>query len=594
MITRLVKLFFAGFVGCVIGATTACSDDEGLGSPTITVSQFSPASALPGSVLTIDGQNFGDNGRVFFNETEATDYVSRSATQIKVRVPANAASGRIGVINGSEYGFSSASFTFIPSASIEEYSVKRAPVGETITIKGKNFHNVDPSKVTVTFGGGKVAQIVSYSSTEISVVIPEGAETGAITIQFGDIQTITGPEFTIGEIYVDVPDFQFLLSDYEAGGGNFQIGSGYEAYIESTKRGAYLIYKFSVDYEGLYDVNCQMTTNQGYACYVNMDMGVDADELAGRASNTTLSQQVEKLGWATMKDYSYGPFLLKKGQTYYLRILFEAEGTSWVANVTNVILHYSDDQSQAGINVDGGGPGYNIYQSDFNGGASLLPFSPSWAWEPNYIKVVDNYCEFYYNQAALDADNRRERRGCELTCGFSSNSEGWYGFRFRLPDEQKFPKNIGGIIAQLFNQGDQNSWAGHLSLNTKEQLVLSYRHALVDPTEKVVGTVEWGKWINVVLYFRVGRNGKGQIKVWMGDNLQEAQPTVNQDGINFGFGEWIDDTHLNNVARSDYKAAQIGCKFGLYVSSGGDRTIHFDDVKFLEGNPDGAFDIVKP
>ena len=595
MKTKIFRLFFAGLMGCLLSLSTACSDDKGsLGSPTVNVAEFAPQSALPGTELTITGSNFGSEGRVFFNETEATTYVSRTATEIKVIVPDNAASGQIAVINGQEFGFSKGEFTFIPSASIEGYSVPRAPVGETITIQGKNFHDIASDQVTVTFGGGKVAQIVNYTSTEITVVIPEGAETGAITIQFGDIQTITGPEFTIGEIYVDVPDYQFLLSGWETGGGNFSTGSDYDSAIESTKRGAYLIYKFTVDYEGLYDVNCQMTTNQGYACYVNMDMGTDMDELAGRASNTTLSQQVEKLGWANMKDYSYGPFLLKANKTYYLRILFEAEGTSWVANVKNVILHYSDDQTQAGINVDGGAPAYNIYQSDFNSGTSLLPFTQSWAWEPNYIKVVDNYCEFYYNQAALDADNRRERRGCELTCGFSSNSEGWYGFRFRLPDEQKFPKNIGGIIAQLFNQGDQNSWAGHLSLNTKQQLVVSYRHALVDPTEKVVGTVEWGKWINVVLYFRVGRNGKGQIKVWMGDNLQESSPAVNSDGINFGFGEWIDDTHLNNVARSDYKAAQIGCKFGLYVSSGGDRTIHFDDVKFLEGNPDGAFDIVKP
>ena len=588
------KLFFACVMGCALCLSTACSDDKnGLEAPTVTVSQFSPESALPGTELVVTGSNFGEEGRVFFNETEATDYISRSATEIHVRVPANAASGRIGVINGQEYGFSDAVFTFLPSASIEGYSVPRAPVGETITITGKNFFDIPQDQVVVTFGGGKVAQIVTYSSTEISVIIPEGAETGAITIQFGDIQTITGPEFTIGEVYVDVPDYFFTLAQYESGGGSFSVSES--GTIESTRRGAYLIYKFTVDYEGLYDVGAEMTTNQGYACYVNMDMGTNEEELGGRASNTTLSNQIEKLGWTTMKDYTWGPFLLKKGQTYYLRILFEAEGTSWVGNVKNVFLHYSDDQTQAGINVDGGGPSYNIYQSDFNSGESLLPFTPSWAWEPNYIKVVDNYCEFYYNQAALDADNRRERRGAELTCNFATNSEGWYGFRFRLPDEQKFPKTAGGIIAQMFNQGDQNTWAGHLSLNTKQQLVLTYRSSSGSSTnEKVVGNVEWGKWIPVVMYFRVGRNGKAQIKVWMGDNLTEDQPAVNADGTNFGFGEWIDDTHLNNVARSDYKASQIGCKFGLYVSSGGDRTIHFDDVKILEGNPDGAFDIVKP
>ena len=92
-------------MGCALCLSTACSDDKnGLGAPTVTVSQFSPESALPGTELVVTGSNFGEEGRVFFNETEATDYISRSATEIHVRVPANAASGRIGVING-QYGF---------------------------------------------------------------------------------------------------------------------------------------------------------------------------------------------------------------------------------------------------------------------------------------------------------------------------------------------------------------------------------------------------------------------------------------------------------------------------------------------------------
>lgn len=207
--------------------------------------------------------------------------------------------------------------------------------------------------------------------------------------------------------------------------------------------------------------------------------------------------------------------------------------------------------------------------------------------------MVDQCAEFYFNQAALDADNRRERRGCELTCGFKTNSEGWYGFKMYLP-EGKFSKDLtNSIIAQIFNNGDQNSWAGHLSIN-KNDLVVSHRYALINPTEAIVGKLEWNKWIPVVMYFRAGRNGKGQIKVWLGDGMDESKPTYDSKGISLGYGEWIDDTHLNDVSRDDYKAASFGAKFGLYVSSGGDRTIRFDDVKLLEGNPEGAFGMVKP
>ena len=77
------KLFFACVMGCALCLSTACSDDKnGLEAPTVTVSQFSPESALPGTELVVTGSNFGEEGRVFFNETEATDYISRSATEI--------------------------------------------------------------------------------------------------------------------------------------------------------------------------------------------------------------------------------------------------------------------------------------------------------------------------------------------------------------------------------------------------------------------------------------------------------------------------------------------------------------------------------
>ena len=107
--------------------------------------------------------------------------------------------------------------------------------------------------------------------------------------------------------------------------------------------------------------------------------------------------------------------------------------------------------------------------------------------------------------------------------------------------------------------------------------------------------MEWDKWTNVVVYFRVGRNNKGSIRVWLGEQISEQAPQVKADGINFGFGDWIDDTHLNGeVTTTNEKPDYIGCKFGLYVSSGGDRIIRFDDIRALEGNPDGAFGIVCP
>ena len=384
------------------------------------------------------------------------------------------------------------------------------------------------------------------------------------------------------------------LTDYVQTGGTISIdASG----IGSTRDGAYVIYKVSASETGLYNAFALFGSKYDGSS-LSVDMDVDADVLAGRLTEAPLTKAVASTGsWTPSKRYTFGPFRLKAGREYYLRLSFlQEESGRWVGNVSQLGLQWSSNQSAAdAVPVDVmTDEGYTLYALDGDNRETIYPFWRGWAWEPNYIEVRDQCLEFYYNQAALDADNRRQRRGCELTCPFRATSEGWYGFRIFLP-EGLFPKDIdGSIFCQLFNNGDRNSWAGHLTLN-RNQVVLSYRHALVNPTTRTVGTVEWGKWTNVVVYFRVGRNNKGSIRVWLGEQISEATPQVKADGINFGFGDWIDDTHLNGeVTTTNEKPDYIGCKFGLYVSSGGDRIIRFDDIRALEGNPEGAFGIVCP
>lgn len=388
---------------------------------------------------------------------------------------------------------------------------------------------------------------------------------------------------------------KITLTDYVQTGGTISIDEGG---IGSTRNGAYVIYKVTVQETGLYDAYALFGSKyDGSSLAVDMD--VDASVLASRLTEAPLTKAVANTGsWTPSKRYTFGPFRLKAGNDYYLRLNFlQEESGRWVGNVSQLGLQWSNNQTAHNyVPVDVvTDEGYTLYAIDGDDRETIYPFWRGWAWEPNYIEVRDQCFEFYYNQAALDADNRRQRRGCELTCPFKATSEGWYGFRIFLPEGQ-FPKDVdGSIFCQLFNNGDRNSWAGHLTLNKNGKVVLSYRHALVDPTTRTVGTVEWGKWTNVVVYFRVGRNNKGSIRVWLGEQIDEAKPQVKADNINFGFGEWIDDTHLNGEVTTDNEVADyIGCKFGLYVSSGGDRTIRFDDIKALEGNPEGAFQIVCP
>ena len=240
---------------------------------------------------------------------------------------------------------------------------------------------------------------------------------------------------------------------------------------------------------------------------------------------------------------------------------------------------------------------YALYENDFNkpDGGSILPYRDGGVPAPNYVKIVDQALEFYYNaEAYAQHEGDRKYKGAEIVSDFTSWSEGWYGFKFYLP-EGKFPKNVeGSTIAQIFQSGDGNTWAGLLKVDY-ENLVIYHRHYSGNPHIDVVGSVKWNEWNNVVLYFRAGRNNKGCIKIWLGNDLIESHPTLNEDNINFFLGYWLDDnTLLGEVTADNIKADIIGPKFGLYVSDEHDRTIRFDDLRVLEGNPDGAFDMIKP
>ena len=115
-------------------------------------------------------------------------------------------------------------------------------------------------------------------------------------------------------------------------------------------------------------------------------------------------------------------------------------------------------------------------------------------------------------------------------------------------------------------------------------------------THKDFGKIEWNKWYNIVIYFKVGQNNKGRIKVWLSQNeLKENEPTYDSGNINFGFGSWVDDETLdNNIIESNGKTNEILCKFGLYTWDGGDKIIRFKNLTVVEYNPVGAFDIVNP
>ena len=597
-ILMLVLLLFAAFTG------TACSDENDTQQkdyPAPLISEFYPSEGLPGSIVTIKGANFGSErteriGRVYFGGSEATEYAAWSDTEIQVRVPSKGVSGKISLWIWKNNTETTSEFTCIPGAEITKVEPEVAFPGSTITFHGKNFqYFIDKglalADIVVEFtaeNGTTQGTAKEMTANTLSVEIPTDAKGGATSVTFGNYQKIAGPNLTL------IGDIKFTFLDYVAKDGSVSVS---ESAIDNTKTNAYVIYKFTAPATGLFDAYVLAGTTKS-GSYLNVDMGTDLENLKVKSLNNNLTVPfINSNNWNAKDKHNFGPFVLREGNEYYLKLTFLQDGTTWVGNVHEMGMTLSSDQSQSGgIVVDNDKPlGYVIYQNDFNSGKILAPFREGWAESPNYIRVENQYCEFYYNQAALDANpDRRMLKGAELTCDFKTNTEGWYGFKFYLP-EGKFPKNTTTHIAQIFQQGDKNVWAGLINV---EQEILEVEARYVNYVGESVHTkicdLQWDKWYSVVVHFKVSRKGTGMIQVWIDDD-PKASPRCNIQNINFGFGDWIDDETLNGeVTDANPLADNIGCKFGMYCNWGGDRTIRFDDLKALEGNPAGAFEIVKP
>lgn len=601
-------MFYFLFLLIAFTSVSCSEEDEGTLQkyPAPTITEFSPSEGLPTSVVTIKGSEFGNErteriGRVYFGGVEATEYVSWSDNEIQVRVPEGGITGPITLWVHKNSVQTSSDFTCVPGAEITGITPSPAFPGGTIEIIGRNFQyfldkGLTAEDIIVEFAseeGTVITTAEEFISTKVVAQVPLDAKGGTVSVSFGDYQKVTGPELPLAG------DIKFVFSEYVETSGSISVADGN---IDSTKDGAYVIFKFTSEATGLFDVyTMAATTKDGSS--LNVNIGDNLTVLKTQALNDDLTRELVNGGsWTNDSKATYGPFYLEEGKEYYLKLTFLQENSgTWVGNVHEMGLTLSSDQSQTPVNPGGGGSDvdYVIFQHNFNSGTSYYPFRDAWAWEPNYIKIVDQCLEFYYNYQALQNDDRRERRGCEVTCDFKTTSEGWYGFKIFLP-EGKFPMDESGIIiAQIFNQGCKNCWAGHVSID-KGSLKLSHRKAMIDPTVGDLGKLETNKWYSVVVYFKAGKNGKGRLKAWIGDDMVESSPVYDSGSCDFGYGHWVNDDTLDDTGTNPecpgyngtYDA--LGCKFGLYVTNKTDITIRFDDIKALQGNPSGAFDIVKP
>ena len=113
-----------------VAALWSCSKDDGPSTPTVetpTITGFSPTSGPVGTIVTINGTNFGTtaaSNTVKIGTTTAT-VTSPTATKLTITVPEGATTGKVSVTVGGKTATSSSNFTVVQP-------VNQAPVIGTI------------------------------------------------------------------------------------------------------------------------------------------------------------------------------------------------------------------------------------------------------------------------------------------------------------------------------------------------------------------------------------------------------------------------------------------------------------------------------
>ncbi|MCL6273789.1 IPT/TIG domain-containing protein [Muricauda sp. 2012CJ35-5] len=162
----------------------------------LAISDFEPQKGSIGTQIEINGSNFGESFEditVYFNGT-ATDIDQLSNSRLLVKVPEGATTGPIEVTVGNETVTSTASFTVGPT--ISGFTPDQENEGVIVEINGSNFSTV-PENNVVKFNN-VAAQVTDATSTMLTVILPNGATTGNISVEVAGQTTESADEFTVG------------------------------------------------------------------------------------------------------------------------------------------------------------------------------------------------------------------------------------------------------------------------------------------------------------------------------------------------------------------------------------------------------------
>lgn len=189
------------------------------------VSSIEPTTAVPGSEVTVRGENFAarpTDNRVLVGAMPAVVRASEP-TALRVIVPVGAQSGAVTVRTAGGEARSATEITVGARVAIRELSSMAVSPGGRITLRGNGFA-ATPAGNVVTLGG-RPLRVIRASASELEVQLPVSAQTGNIAVDVPRVGRFEYPR----ALYVGAaPVITAVTPAQAAPGGRVRIaGSGF-------------------------------------------------------------------------------------------------------------------------------------------------------------------------------------------------------------------------------------------------------------------------------------------------------------------------------------------------------------------------------
>jgi len=180
-------------------------------SEPITITSFSPATARPGAVISIEGTYLNLIKSVTFTNKKIvldTAFISQTKTKIEVKVPDDAKTGLIVISNGEVDPILVESETplVVTLPVVTQVSPTPVKAGTALTIDGTDL---DLTREVIFTGGSKVSSFSSASATQIVLNVPSDAKDGAIKLVVASLEEVT----TAQEVVMSVPTITTIAPD---------------------------------------------------------------------------------------------------------------------------------------------------------------------------------------------------------------------------------------------------------------------------------------------------------------------------------------------------------------------------------------------